>query len=66
MFSAPNTAAVMNSVPPEYRGVSSGMRATLLNVSFMFSLALFFSLLIIGVSTNLPGTLYDGLVSQAS
>ncbi len=64
MFSAPNTAAVMNSVPPEYRGVSSGMRATLLNVSFMFSLAIFFSLLIIGVSSSLPGALYDGLVSQ--
>jgi MFS family permease len=64
MFSAPNTAAVMNSVPPEYRGVSSGMRATLLNVSFMFSLAVFFSLLIIGISTSLPGALYDGLVSQ--
>ncbi len=64
MFSAPNTAAVMNSVPPEYRGVSSGMRATLLNVSFMFSLAIFFSLLIIGVSSSLPDGLYTGLVSQ--
>ena len=64
MFSAPNTAAVMNSVPPEYRGVSSGMRATLLNVSFMFSLAIFFSLLIIGVSSSLPAELYNGLVSQ--
>ncbi len=64
MFSAPNTAAVMNSVPPEYRGVSSGMRATLLNVSFMFSLAIFFSLLIIGISSSLPGALYDGLISQ--
>jgi MFS family permease len=64
MFSAPNTAAVMSSVPPEYRGVSSGMRATLINVSFMFSLAIFFSLLIVGISSSLPGALYDGLVSQ--
>lgn len=64
MFSAPNTAAVMSSVPPEYRGVSSGMRATLINVSFMFSLAVFFSLLIVGISSSLPGALYDGLVSQ--
>ncbi len=54
----------MNSVPPEYRGVSSGMRATLLNVSFMFSLAIFFSLLIIGVSSSLPDRLYNGLVLQ--
>lgn len=64
MFAAPNTAAVMNSVPQEYRGVTSGMRATLINVSFMFSLAIFFSLLIIGFSSSLPTTLYDGLVSQ--
>ena len=64
MFGAPTTAAVMNSVQPEYRGVASGMMATLLNVSFMFSLAIFFSLLIIGFSTSLPGALHDGLVSQ--
>lgn len=64
MFGAPNTAAMMNSVQPEYRGVSSGMMATLINVSFMFSLAIFFSLLIIGSSSNLRSTLYDGLVSQ--
>lgn len=64
MFGAPNTAAVMNSVPPEYRGVASGMMATLINTSFMFSIAIFFSLLIIGFSISLPGALYGGLVSQ--
>jgi MFS family permease len=64
MFGAPNTAAIMNSVQQEYRGVASGMMATLINVSFMFSLAIFFSLLIIGFSTSLPGALHDGLVSQ--
>ncbi len=64
MFAAPNTAAVMSSVPPEYRGVSSGMRATLMNVSFMFSLVVFFSLLIVGVSTVLPAALYNGLIAQ--
>ncbi len=64
MFAAPNTAAVMTSVPPEYRGVSSGMRATLMNVSFMFSLVVFFSLLILGLSQQLPHALYAGLVAQ--
>ncbi len=64
MFAAPNTAAVMNSVPPEYRGVTSGMRATLLNVAFMFSLVVFFSLLIVGVSVALPSALYNGLIAQ--
>ena len=28
MFAAPNTTAIMNSVPAEHRGVASGMRAT--------------------------------------
>ncbi len=28
MFSAPNTAALMNAVPPRDRGVASGMNAT--------------------------------------
>lgn len=64
MFAAPNTAAVMNSVPPETRGATAGMRATLMNVSFMFSLVIFFSLLVLGVSTDLSGALYHGLVAQ--
>ncbi len=64
MFTPPNTAFVMSSVPPEYRGIASGMRATILNVAFMFSLAIFFSLLILGVSSSLPAALYNGLVAQ--
>ncbi len=64
MFAAPNTSAVMSSVPPEYRGVTSGMRATLFNVSFMFSLVIFFSILIAGISTTLPTALYKGLIAQ--
>ena len=28
MFAAPNTAAIMNSVPAKNRGAASGMRAT--------------------------------------
>jgi hypothetical protein len=31
MFSAPNTSAIMGSVPPDQRGVASGMRATFQN-----------------------------------
>jgi MFS family permease len=64
MFTSPNTARVMSSVPPEYRGISSGMRATLLNVSFMFSLAVFFSLLVLGASTGLQPALYNGVIAQ--
>ncbi|MDE1768860.1 MAG: MFS transporter, partial [Candidatus Micrarchaeota archaeon] len=64
MFAAPNTAAVMNSVPPELRGATSGMRATFMNISFMFSLAIFFTLLVLGVSSDLSNAVYNGLVSQ--
>ncbi len=64
MFAAPNTAAIMNSVPPEYRGVSAGMRATLMNVSNVMSIAVFFTVLTIGVSYTLPSTLYAGLSAQ--
>ncbi len=64
MFASPNTAWVMNAAPPEYRGVSSGMRATLVNISFMFSLVIFFSLLVGGISATLMHTLYNGLVAQ--
>ena len=35
-----------------------------MNVSFMFSLVIFFSLLVAGVSTDLSSTLYHGLVAQ--
>ncbi|MEM3839259.1 MAG: MFS transporter [Candidatus Micrarchaeaceae archaeon] len=64
MFAAPNTTAIMNSVPPEYRGVSSGMRATLMNVSNVMSIVIFFSMLTVGVSFVLPGALYAGLTAQ--
>ncbi|MDE1860927.1 MAG: MFS transporter [Candidatus Micrarchaeota archaeon] len=64
MFAAPNTVSVMNSVPPEKRGSTSGMRATFFNMSFMFSIIIFFTLLTIGFGAALPDALYSGLVSQ--
>ena len=64
MFAAPNTTAIMNAVPPEHRGVASGMRATFTNVSMVFSIAIFFTLLIAGISITLPHALYSSLISQ--
>ncbi len=64
MFAAPNTTSVMNSVPPEQRGATAGMRATFMNMSFMFSLVIFFGLLTTGLGTALPNVLYKGLISQ--
>ena len=64
MFAAPNAAAIMNSVPSEYRGVASGMRATFLNSSNLFSIGIFFTLLIAGLSMALPHALLSGLVAS--
>ncbi len=62
MFSAPNTTAIMNSVPAAQRGASSGMRSTLQNSGSAMSMTLYFTILIIGLVRNLPPILYQGLV----
>ncbi|WP_420831982.1 MFS transporter [Nocardia huaxiensis] len=64
MFTSPNTAEVMNSVPATQRGVASGMRATLLNGGMALSMGLFFSLMIIGLSGPLPDAMDSGLREQ--
>jgi MFS family permease len=56
MFAAPNAAAVMNSVPPENRGAASGMLATLQNAGQQMSLAIFFTVMILGLASHLGGT----------
>ena len=61
MFAAPNTSSMMSSVPARYRGVASGMRATFQNSGTAISIAVFFSLMIAGLATNLPKTLTSGL-----
>lgn len=62
LFASPNTSSVMSSVPAENRGVASGMLATLQNSGMLFSMAFFFTIVIIGLSSSLPGTLQSGLV----
>jgi MFS family permease len=64
LFSAPNAAAVMNSVPPRQRGAASGMLATFTNSGFVLSIGIFFSLMIAGLAATLPVTLTRGLASQ--
>jgi EmrB/QacA subfamily drug resistance transporter len=61
MFAAPNIAAIMNSVPPQHRGASSGMLATLNNMGIPLSMGIFFSLMIIGMNTSVPAAMYSGL-----
>ena len=62
-FAAPNTASIMNSVPPEHRGASSGMRATFQNVAQSLSMTLIFTLVIAGLSARLPAAMYGHLTS---
>jgi len=64
MFSAPNTSAIMSSVPAAYRGAASGMRATFQNSGTSLSIGVFFSLMIIGLASSLPHTLNAGLQAQ--
>jgi MFS family permease len=61
MFSAPNTSAIMGSVPPSDRGVASGMRSTFQNSGTSLSIGVFFSLMIAGLASTLPTTLSSGL-----
>lgn len=62
-FAAPNRAGVMNSLPREHRGVGSGMNSTFQNSGQVLSIGIFFTLLIIGLSSTLSGSLFNGLVS---
>jgi MFS family permease len=64
MFMSPNMAAIMNSLPPEHRGAGSGMRATLMNIGNPISMAIIFSLMVIGLNASMPAALYNGLVQN--
>jgi hypothetical protein len=80
MFTAPNAASIMSSVPAAQRarraacpprsvpaaqrGVASGMRATFMNSGTALSIGVFFSLMIAGLAGTLPGSLTTGLTGQ--
>jgi MFS family permease len=61
LFAAPNTSAIMSSVPARHRGAASGMRSTFQNSGMSLSIGIFFSLLIAGLAAALPHTLSAGL-----
>lgn len=64
LFSAPNTTAIMNSVPAHERGAASGMRATFMNSGTSLSIGVFFSLMIVGLANSLPAALKGGLLAH--
>ena len=66
MFAAPNTAAIMNAVPPEHRGAASGMRATLQNAGMQLSMAVFFTIVLVGLSNGLSGSVSNALTSAGA
>ncbi len=63
MFAAPNAASVMNAVPPENRGAASGMLATLQNTGQQISMAIFFTIVIVGLSAGLGGSVSHALAA---
>jgi MFS family permease len=61
LFASPNRAAVMNSLPPEDRGAGGAMNMTFQNSAQVLSIGVFFTLMILGLSSGLPQTLSAGL-----
>jgi EmrB/QacA subfamily drug resistance transporter len=61
MFAAPNSSSIMGSVPASQRGAASGMRATFQNSGTALSIGIFFSLMVMGLSSSLPASLSTGL-----
>ena len=61
MFGSPNSSSIMNSVPPEDRGVASGMMFTIMNTSFTASMAIFFTIVIVGITQRFPEAMLTSL-----
>src|SRR5262249_38924458 len=64
LFASPNSAGVMNSLPPTQRGAGAGMLATFMNSASVLSIGVFFTLMIVGLAATLPHTMQTGLVAH--
>ena len=64
LFASPNRAGVMNSLPPDRRGVGAGMSTTFQNSAMVLSIGIFFTLIILGLAASLPAALSHGLIAQ--
>jgi MFS family permease len=64
LFSSPNSAGVMNSLPASERGAGAGMLATFMNSASVLSIGVFFTLMIVGLASGLPSALHNGLVAH--
>jgi MFS family permease len=64
LFASPNRAEMMNAVPANQRGAAGGMIATFMNSASVLSIGIFFSLMVAGLSSKLPASLFGGLTAQ--
>jgi MFS family permease len=64
LFAAPNASSIMSSAPAHQRGAASGIRSTFQNSGMVLSIGLFFSLMVVGLASSLPTTMYAGLTAQ--
>lgn len=64
LFTSPNRADIMNSLPSNARGSGAGMTATFQNAAMVLSIGFFFTLMIAGLSDNLPTALTQGLTAH--
>ncbi len=64
LFAAPNTTGVMNSLPPEQRGAGAGMLNTFQNSASVLSIGIFFTVITLGLASELPHSLFSGLLAQ--
>ncbi|HEX4204375.1 MAG TPA: MFS transporter [Ktedonobacteraceae bacterium] len=62
LFSVPNMTALMNSVPANQRGAAAGMNSTTTNAATVVSMAVFFSIVTLGLAAALPATMSSGLI----
>lgn len=60
LFSSPNMSSIMGSVPPQRRGVASGLRATFFNIGFTLSL----NLAVLIMSFFVPYNLITDVISS--
>src|SRR5215467_7168746 len=64
LFVSPNRAEMMNAVPASQRGAAGGMIATFMNSASVLSIGIFFSLMVAGLSSKLPSSMFSGLTAQ--
>ena len=63
LFNSPNTSAVMGVVPPNKRGMGSGMRAMLTNTGFVVSIALAIGLITTAMPPDVMVAIFSGTQS---